>query len=141
MVEDKIAAGAGSYYSGMRFARSRFGVYATPSPDTDIEKLEPAVDDVIAELLKNGVTEEEVTRAKFGMSAGAIYARDNMFSGARIFGRALSVGLSVGDVESWPERIEKVTVEQVNEAAAYIFKKERSVTGFMLPKAAETEGK
>jgi len=141
VVEDKIAAGAGSYYSGMRFARTRFGVYATPSPDTDIEKLEPAVDHVIAELLKNGVTEEEVARAKFGMSASAIYARDNMFSGARIFGRALSVGLSVKDVESWPERIEEVTVQQVNEAAAYIFKKEQSVTGFMLPEAAGTEGK
>ncbi len=101
VVEDKIAAGAGTSYYGLAFGRTRFGIYATPSPGSDVTALEPAIEAVIAELVKNGVTKEEVERAKFGMRSGAIYARDNMFSGARIFGRALSIGLTVQQVENW----------------------------------------
>ncbi len=133
VVDQKIAAGAGAFYSGLSFGRTRFGVYATPSPGGDVKALEAATDKVIDELLANGATEEEVARSKFGMKSGAIYARDNMFSGARIFGRALTVGLTVGDVENWPERVDKVTVEDVNQAAKYVFNLRRSVTGFLLP--------
>ncbi len=138
VIEQKLAAGAGAYYSGLRLGRTGFGVYATPVPGGDVKKLEPAIDAVIADLLENGVTEEEVARAKFGLKSGAIYARDNMFSGARIFGRALTVGMTAQEVESWPERVDKITVEQVNDAAAFVFDRQRSVAGYLLPKAPET---
>ena len=46
---------------------------------------------------------------------------------------ALSLGLTVEDVQSYPERLDAVTVESVNEAARRIFKPERSVTGLLLP--------
>jgi len=103
--------------------------------------LEPEIDAVIADLLAQGVTVEEVERAKFGISSGAIYARDDMFSGARIFGRALSTGLTVEEVESWQDRVAEITVEQVNEAARFIFDERKSVTGFLLPKTVKNTGK
>ena len=49
---------------------------------------------------------------------------------------AEAIGLSVEDVESWTDRVEALTVEQLNAAARFVFEAERSVTGVLLPKPA-----
>ena len=46
----------------------------------------------------------------------------------------LTTGATVAEVESWPERIEAVTVEHVNAAAKAVFDERRSATGVLLPK-------
>ena len=56
----------------------------------------------------------------------------------RSFGAALATGRTVDDVEAWPERIGAVTAEQVNAAAAHVFRPETSVTGRLLPAVEET---
>ena len=80
------------------------------------------------------VTAEEVATAKRRLVAAAVYARDGLATGANVLGRALATGQSVEDVESWPQRIEAVTVEQVNAALRAILREESSVTGVLLPK-------
>ena len=50
-------------------------------------------------------------------------------------GAALSLGRTIDDVESWPERIGAVTPQQVMEAAKQVLRPERSVTGTLLPAA------
>jgi zinc protease len=54
----------------------------------------------------------------------------------RSFGIALTTGRTVEDVEAWPERIAAVTASDVNEAAAYVLRAGRSVTGRLEPAAA-----
>jgi zinc protease len=136
VVEQKIAAGAGAYYRGFSIDQDRFWVSGTPVPGSDVAALEAAADAVIDEMMRDGVTEDELNRTKAGMLAAAVYARDSLSSAARLFGSALTIGLTVDEVESWPERVEAVTVEQVNAAARYVFDKDRSVTGILLPKPA-----
>ena len=46
----------------------------------------------------------------------------------------LAVGLTLADIESWPDRMAEVTAEQVNTAAARIFTEAPSGTGVLLPK-------
>ena len=62
------------------------------------------------------------------------YARDNLRSGPRIFGAALTSGLTVDQVEAWPDLVEAVTVEDVTAAAAHVLDIRRSVTSILLPK-------
>ena len=95
--------------------------------------MEAAVDATIAKLLADGVTDEEMARAKSGMIAAATYARDSVRRTARIFGGALVIGLTAEDVETWPERVEAVTAEQVLAAARHVLDLRRSVTGLLLP--------
>jgi zinc protease len=45
------------------------------------------------------------------------------------------VGQSVADVDSWPDDINKVTAEQVKEAAAKQLDLRQSVTGYLIPQA------
>ena len=94
------------------------------------------IDDEIARLLADGVTAAEVERIKRRMIAETTYARDSLYRAARAFGSALTSGLTVEDVEAWPDRIAAVTAEQVNAAARAVLRPETSVTGVLLPEEA-----
>ncbi len=72
---------------------------------------------MIADLVANGVTEEELERARHGVRAATIYAEDNPASLARTFGQALVLGETVSDVQHWPDKIAAVTVADVNAVA------------------------
>jgi zinc protease len=98
----------------------------------DLDRIEKAVEAAIAELLEKGVTADEVARAKQVLIDRAAFAHDNLRTGAMSFGVALSTGRTVADVEAWPDRIGKVTVEEVNAAARHVLKDTGSVTAILL---------
>jgi len=133
VIEKKLAVSAGTYYSGDDRGPGRFGVYASPRPGVDIESLVKAVESELQKVVAEGVTEDELRRAKDRMQAEAIYARDSLSASARVLGAALASGLSVEEVEAWPERIEAVTANGIKDAAAEVFNRSRSVTATLLP--------
>ena len=99
-----------------------------------MEALEKAMEAELMKILTQGVSASEVARAKKRMRAQAVYARDSLQGGARALGAALAIGMTVEDVEAWPDRIGTVTVEQVNAAAKAVLKEGRSVTALLLQK-------
>ncbi len=136
VVEQGLATSAGAGYSSGGLDSGSFSFYASPRPGIEIGKVEAALRAEIARLLKDGVSGEEVATARKRLRAGAIYARDSLSTAPNIFGRALTTGQSVADVEAWPERIEAVTAEQVNAAARATLRDVQSVTGLLLPEPA-----
>lgn len=64
------------------------------------------------------------------------HAQDNQATLARWYGGALTTGLSIDDIRSWPDRIRAVTAEQVRAAAATWLDKKRSVTGYLIKDTA-----
>lgn len=135
VVGQKIAVSAGAYYGAVNLDHSTFGLYATPAPGNSLRELEQAVDEVLARVLEDGLDPEEIERAKTGMVASAVYARDSVFTAPRILGDALTSGLTVDDVEAWPDLVAAVTPEQVMEAARLVLDRRRSVTGYLMPEA------
>jgi zinc protease len=61
-----------------------------------------------------------------------IYAADDVNGLARRYGEALTSGLTVEDVQAWPEVLANVTEADVLAAAAEIFDRRRAVTGWMM---------
>jgi zinc protease len=98
---------------------------------------------VITEIRENGVTEEELNRAKQSVIAQAIYSQDSQQAMARIVGTALMTGRTLKDVQNWPERIQNVTLEAVQDVAKKYLDADRSVTGYLELKAepAKSGGK
>lgn len=136
LVDQKVATGAGSNYDGDNVDLSVFSLYASAQPGggaAAVDAIEKAVDAEIAKLLNDGVTDDEVVRAKAILRAEAVKARDSLAGPARIVGTALATGNSVADVEAWPDRIGAVTVADVNAAAKAVFNINYSVTGILLP--------
>ena len=135
VVDQRIAVAAGTHYDQTSFDPSTFSVYAAPAPGVEVARVEAAIDAELAVLLAEGVDDEEVSRVKKRLLADAVYARDNLFVAARVFGNALTVGLSVDDVESWSDSIKSVTTEQVHAAARAVLDSTGSVVGVLLPAA------
>jgi zinc protease len=138
VIEQKLASSAGAYYRGSSLDDATFRIYATPRPGVSLDQIEAAVEAELARLAEQPITEEEVARSTSRLVGEAVYARDSLSSAVRSFGVALATGRSVDDVEAWPARIAAVDAEQVNAAAAHVFRPERSVTGRLSPDAATT---
>lgn len=130
---DGPAVSAGAWYSSLSLDQGTFGFSASPKQGRALDEVEAALDRVIADLLAQGVTEDEMRLARTGMLAETIYARDSLSGAARIFGVALTTGLTVEEVEAWPKLVEAVTRDQVLAAARHVLDLRRSVTGHLLP--------
>lgn len=137
VVEQGIAAGTGAYYQGDALYEGQFAVYGTPRGEASLEDVEASIDAEIQRLLTDGIRPEELEAAKNRVRNALIYQRDSQTSLARRYGVALTTGRTIEDVESWPDRIEAVTVEAVNAAARAVLT-DASVTGYLLP-AKDTE--
>jgi zinc protease len=131
VVGSEMAVQASAFYSANDIGPSQFFLFAIPRGDTTLADIEKRMDEVIAEIVRQGITEDELMRTKRLLLSQAVYARDNVQGAARIFGEALTNGRSIEDVESWPDRVRAVTVDEVNAAARYVFDKRRSVTGIL----------
>jgi zinc protease len=140
VVEKGVAANAGSWYQGTALDATRFGVYASPRPGTTLEALEAALDEVIEQVAKNGVEAEEVERVKTRIIASTIFSQDNQTTLARIYGAALTTGLTAASVKEWPAKIRSVTPAEVQAAAKNWLDLRRAVTGYLLrPQQASPE--
>jgi zinc protease len=137
VVKRKLAANAGAYYSATGLDPGTFMLYATPAPGVSMQEVEAAMDETVAAVLKDGLLTADLERSRTGLLAAAVYARDNLFTSPRIFGDALTSGLSVAQVEAWPDDVRAVTMHEVMAAGRAVLKIDHSVTGLLLPTAKE----
>jgi zinc protease len=132
VVDKPLAVSAGAGYQGTSLDASQFSISASPKPGVEFSQIEQTIDRVIAEVCQNPVRSEDLERVKTQLIAEAIYAQDNQATLARWYGGALTTGLSIEDIRSWPDRIRAVTAEQVQAAAQKWLDKKRSVTGYLI---------
>jgi zinc protease len=138
LVEERrlaVGAGAGANTSGR--GGGSVSVYATPADGVALEELEAAVDEVIAQYLRDGPSEAELARSKSQLSAAAVYARDSQESLANIYGSSLAEGQTLDEIVTWPDSIEALTREEVMAMARQTLDIGASVTGWLLPEEAE----
>nr|AWL99270.1 insulinase family protein [Bradyrhizobium amphicarpaeae] len=132
VVDKPLAVSANASYSSISLDPTQFAVSASPKPGISFAEVEQAVDAVIANVAQNPIRAEDLERVKTQLIAEAIYAQDNQAVLARWYGGALTTGLSVEDIRSWPDRIRAVTAEQVRAVAQKWLEKKRSVTGYLI---------
>ena len=89
------------------------------------------MDEVLANFMEEGVEPEHLERIKMQARAEEIYARDDVNALANLYGRALSQGLTVEDVQAWPDIVDAVTEEDIMAAARLVFNDRNSVTGWL----------
>ena len=93
----------------------------------------------LAQFMETGVDPEQLDRIKYQLRASQIYQRDNVDGIARRYGAAMSVGLSVEDIQAWPDVLQAVTPEDIMEAARNVFDRDASVTGWLTRPIAPEE--
>ena len=132
VVDRPLAVNAGAAYQGTSLDPTQFSISVSPKPGVEFAQVEQVVDRVIADIVQNPIRAEDLERVKTQLIAEAIYAQDSQATLARWYGGALTTGLSIDDIRSWPERIRAVTAEQVRAAAQEWLDKKRSVTGYLI---------
>ena len=95
VLEDKLASSAGGGYSPSGMEYGSLYVYALPTKGISIEQIETAVQGVFDDLAENGVSEQELTRAKNSYVADYIYGNDSQSGLARRYGFALATGWTI----------------------------------------------
>ena len=132
VIDKQLAISAGAGYSGTALDPTQFQISVSPKPGVEFSQVEQAIEAVIADLQQNPPRAEDLERVKTQLIAEAIYAQDNQATMARWYGGALTSGLSIEDIRSWPERIRAVTANQVRDVAQKWLDKNRSVTGYLI---------
>ncbi|MDX1822837.1 MAG: pitrilysin family protein [Paracoccaceae bacterium] len=130
--DSQIATFTGAFYSGMSLDRTTFDVVVVPSEGVTLEEAEAAMDGVLADFLQNGVDAAQLERIKMQLRAAQIYARDDVDSIANRYGRALTQGLTVQDVQDWPKILQAVTADDVMAAARMVLDRRQAVTGWLM---------
>ena len=135
VVKTGIASDAGAAYSGTALDDTSFAIYGAPRGEAGIEQVEAAIDEEIRKIIKDGVTDSELEKAKNRYVRSMIFARDSQSGMANIYGAMLTTGGTVEEIAEWPDRIREVTAAQVQAVAAKYLNPDRSVAGYLLPPA------
>ena len=130
---ERVALDAGAWYSGLGLDPQSFNLYVVPVPGVGLAEAEARLDALIDRFVIEGPYPAQLERVKSQLRAGEIYALDSQGAQARRVGAALTSGLTLADVDAWPDLLQAVTPEDVQAAARALFRPEASVTGWLMP--------
>lgn len=134
VVQDKIATSASISFDPQGYGPRRLSIVVTPVPGVDRAVLAKAVDEEIAKVTSDGVTEKELRQATGSLETEIAYARDSVSGPAFAAGAALASGLDLNTIEAWPARMQSVTRDGIHAAAKNIFANKTDwVTAILTP--------
>ncbi len=131
--EQKIAVSAGISYDITARGPGVFYLYGTPAEGRTVAELEAALRTEIGRIQKEGVSEEELKRAKSQLLAAQIYKLDSMYGQAMEIGSAETIGFSHRDIDRVIERIRQVTSAQVQAVVRQYFNDDILTVGVLDP--------
>lgn len=130
--DTKKAVYTGAFYDGSSLDDTTFSLIVVPSDGVSLQEAEDAMDAALAEFLAKGVDAEALARIKMQLKASQIYSRDSVERLANRYGEALTTGLTIKDVQDWPDILQAVTEDDILAVAREVLVRERSVTGWLM---------
>lgn len=131
--DTQTAVYTSAFYSGLSLDDTTFGLVVVPAEGVTLAEAEAAMDQVIADFMAGGIDPERLDSIRTQLRASEIYARDNVQGLARRYGAALTSGLTVEDVQTWPTILQEVTEADIMAAAQDVFDMRQSVTLQVVP--------
>ncbi|MEM1074014.1 MAG: pitrilysin family protein [Pseudomonadota bacterium] len=130
--DGEIATYVASYYRAVSLDDTTLTMIVVPNPDVSLQEAEDAMDAALAKFIETGVDQEQLDRIKFQLRADQIYARDDVDRIGNRYGQALSAGLTVEDVQAWPDVLAAVTSDDIIATARDVLDRRTSVTGWIM---------
>ncbi|WP_164660819.1 pitrilysin family protein [Tropicibacter sp. Alg240-R139] len=137
--DTQTAVYVGAFYNGTSLDETTFDLIIVPSEGVSLREAEDAMDAAVAEFIAEDVDANDLDRIKMQLRASQIYARDNVDGIANRYGQALTSGLTVEDVQAWPDILQAVTGEEIIAAAKSVIHPETSVTGWLMREQEVTQ--
>ncbi len=140
VVRQKLATGIDVGYNPTARDRAEFTIGLALAPGVDHERADGALDRLLQDVVRRGVTQTEVAQAVKRLQRQAAFARDSLMAPGYAFGITLTTGGKISDVENWPQKIGAVRLAEVNAAARQLLAHADAVTGFLLPADGKGSG-
>ena len=131
--DTQTAVYTGAGYDPSSLDDTTFGITVVPAVGVSLQDSEDAMDAAIAAFMETGVDPDQLERLRTQFRASEIYARDNVEGIANRYGAALTQGLTVQDVQDWPDILQAVTADDIMAVAAKVLDRKQSVTGWVIP--------
>jgi zinc protease len=97
LVAGNLASTAGTNFDGNALEGGRLACVLIPLPGITLERVEAELDAIIADVRQNGVTQEELERAKSALEAQRVFESDNQTTLANRYGQGVTLGRSIAD--------------------------------------------
>ncbi len=118
LVRDKqLATEASAGYDAISRGPGMFSVDASPVEGQTVAVVEAALKGEIARLIKDGVSESELSRVKAQVLASQVYQQDSLFYQAMQIGEWTTAGLDYKARDTRYAKLKAVTSEQVRDVA------------------------
>ncbi|MBL8710112.1 MAG: insulinase family protein, partial [Rhodospirillaceae bacterium] len=138
VLDQGIAIGVSAGYSGDMRDYGSFSFSVAPRDTEALDAVEAALDTEIANLLAEGISEEELAAAKQRLMIESVKARDGLAGPASLVAYALGADSTLADLQAWPDRIAAVKSDSVMTAARTVLTPANSVTAILLPEPTGT---
>ena len=115
--DKKLASSIGIDYDAVARSPGILTIEATPASGHSTAELEQAIRLQIERIKKEPVTTEELKRVKAQVVASNVFGRDSVFYQAMQLGRLAAVGLDWRMLDSYADKLNAVTAEQVQAVA------------------------
>ncbi|PUB17596.1 M16 family metallopeptidase [Yoonia sediminilitoris] len=135
--ESQTAIYTNAGYSGSSLDDTSFSVTVVPAQGVSLSEAEAAMDAVIADFMEAPIDPERMDSIRMQLRASEVYALDNVNGLARRYGAALTQGLTIEDVQEWPDILQSVTEADIKAVAAKVFNRDQSVTGWVVSNEKE----
>lgn len=90
-----------------------FTITAIANHDQNLDKIQDKIEDSIAKLKNDGVTQEQLNRAKVTIKADKVFAMDSLETQANLIGSLASINLDV-DYYKYLEKLYDVSINDIN---------------------------
>lgn len=114
--EQKIAVSVDCSYNSSSLDPEPLSIEMTLAPNVNLEAAKKALESLLKDVVSKGITLEELENCKRDIVAALAFARDGNDTSVAAFYN-LAVGFTIDDIETWPDKIKVLTIDQVNKAA------------------------
>jgi zinc protease len=118
---ERLASAADASYDGIARGPGLFYLSVTPTPGRSAAEAEQGLRREMAKIISDGVTEEELERAKAQAVAARVFQRDSMFFQGRQIGMLEISGISHRTLDLQLRKLREVTAQQVRDVARKYF--------------------
>ncbi|MDX5411387.1 MAG: insulinase family protein [Thauera sp.] len=137
----QIAVSAGAGYSLYGRQESLLMLDGAPAAGHDVDALESALREQIAQLRDAPVTAAELERVKAQVLADHVYQQDSVFYQAMQIGTLETIGLGWRRMDEYLPRIQAVTAEQVQAVARKYLVDERLTVAVLEPQPMDADAR
>ena len=114
-------------------------LHGSPSEGKTVGDLEAALRTEIARVQKEGISEQELKRAKAQLIAGQVYKLDSMFGQAMEIGQIEAVGLPYQKLDRMLDKLQKVTAADIQSVAKKYFNDDALTIGVLDPQPLDSK--